>query len=311
MSLDDRNIHGSTTPTRVSSSMTIPYRPQDPDHPIYSDGSESSFLVGSPDQFPYNTPPRGSIPIPNIGVDNTSPRFRPLLGNRSTSSPLLVRRRATSNNQRITSGIMGLGHMGTPQPEHQWTLFGQLMENEGQLPSPSSHHTSWRAASSSRPRVDQLSESIGSGSDFGTPRRSNPDPFLDVHSVTEEDENFSDDTTRFPSRAPSLHEAFPNRQSDDEDSDDADNSDTSEEAHPTSQSSTPPPWYSPRRIPTVPLLYRNMLKCSIAYFIASLFTFSPILSKLISDLTSYGPGPHKPFPSGHMVASMYVFRPPY
>lgn len=290
--------------------MTIPSRTTyDTEHPIYTDGSESgtSFLVGSPDQLSYNTPPPRSIPIPdtNASTSNTSPRSRPVLGSRSTSSPLLIRRRAPSAGQRATSGIMGF-QLGTPQPEHQWTLFGQLMENEGQLPSPSSHHTSWRVPSTSRPRGDQPSESVGTGSDFGTPRRSNPDPFLEVHSVTEENEDSSDDTAQFPSRAQSLHEAYAHHQpyvEDDSDSDEDDDSDTTEEALPLPSAGTPP-WYSLQHIPTVPLLYRNILKCAISYFIASLFTFSPILSKLISDLTSYGLGPHKPFPSGHLVASM-------
>lgn len=51
-------------------------------------------------------------------------------------------------------------------------------------------------------------------------------------------------------------------------------------------------------------LHRNVLKCSIAYFIASLFTFCPYFSGLISDLVSYGPGKQGPTPSGHMVATM-------
>ena len=50
--------------------------------------------------------------------------------------------------------------------------------------------------------------------------------------------------------------------------------------------------------------HRNVLKCSIAYLIASLFTFSPYLSGFISDLTPYDPGERKPSPSGHMVATM-------
>jgi hypothetical protein len=52
--------------------------------------------------------------------------------------------------------------------------------------------------------------------------------------------------------------------------------------------------------------HRNVLKCAIAYFVASLFTFSPHLSRFISDLSSYGPNdPTTPSPSGHMVATMY------
>jgi hypothetical protein len=61
-------------------------------------------------------------------------------------------------------------------------------------------------------------------------------------------------------------------------------------------------------IPPVPIVYRNMLKCAIAYFIASLFTFEPHLSALFSGLVSYGnsgdPTERLPLPSGHMVATM-------
>lgn len=57
----------------------------------------------------------------------------------------------------------------------------------------------------------------------------------------------------------------------------------------------------------VSMAHRNVLKCSIAYLIASLFTFSPYLSGFISDLTSYGPGERKPSPSGHMVATIAVY----
>ncbi|KAJ7162250.1 Fusaric acid resistance protein-like-domain-containing protein [Mycena filopes] len=64
------------------------------------------------------------------------------------------------------------------------------------------------------------------------------------------------------------------------------------------------PWLS---LPTVPLLYQNILKCAIAYFIASLFTFSPYLSTFISDLTTYGDGERRPSPSGHMVATVAVY----
>jgi hypothetical protein len=65
-------------------------------------------------------------------------------------------------------------------------------------------------------------------------------------------------------------------------------------------------WFSFCKLPTLTLVQRNVLKCSIAYFIASLFTFSPVLSHFIGDLTSYGAGAKGPSPSGHMVATMYV-----
>lgn len=62
------------------------------------------------------------------------------------------------------------------------------------------------------------------------------------------------------------------------------------------------------RLPTFTNTHRNVLKCAIAYFVASLFTFSPYLSRFISDLSSYGPNdPTTPSPSGHMVATIAVY----
>ncbi|KAJ3749643.1 Fusaric acid resistance protein-like-domain-containing protein [Lentinula detonsa] len=67
-------------------------------------------------------------------------------------------------------------------------------------------------------------------------------------------------------------------------------------------------WHSLReRIPTIPVLYRNIFKCAVAYFIASLFTFNPYLSGFMSDLVSYGSGERRPLPSGHMVATVAVY----
>lgn len=72
------------------------------------------------------------------------------------------------------------------------------------------------------------------------------------------------------------------------------------------QASGPTQSYLPFRPLAFTNTHRNVLKCAIAYFIASLFTFSPHLSRFISDLSSYGPNdPTTPSPTGHMVATMY------
>ena len=60
------------------------------------------------------------------------------------------------------------------------------------------------------------------------------------------------------------------------------------------------------RLPTLSPVHRNIIKCSVAYFVESLFTFSPYLSGFIADLTNYGPGESYPAPSGHMVATVCV-----
>ena len=57
-------------------------------------------------------------------------------------------------------------------------------------------------------------------------------------------------------------------------------------------------------IPPLSTLQRNMLKCAIAYFLASLFTFVPFLSDFISDIGSFGKGGNDPSPSAHMIATV-------
>ncbi|KAL1743411.1 Fusaric acid resistance protein-like-domain-containing protein [Schizophyllum fasciatum] len=62
------------------------------------------------------------------------------------------------------------------------------------------------------------------------------------------------------------------------------------------------------KIPAVPLLYRNIFKCALAYLLGSLFTFVPFLSGLIADVKG---GPERrPSPSGHMVATVAVYYNP-
>ncbi|TFK90654.1 hypothetical protein K466DRAFT_484360 [Polyporus arcularius HHB13444] len=69
----------------------------------------------------------------------------------------------------------------------------------------------------------------------------------------------------------------------------------------------PSKWYTLPKLPTLTTVQRNILKCAIAYFIGSLFTFSPYLSGFIADITGDDPGERKPSPSGHMVATVAVY----
>jgi hypothetical protein len=62
-------------------------------------------------------------------------------------------------------------------------------------------------------------------------------------------------------------------------------------------------WWK-RHLPTLPTLYRNILKCSLAYFLGSLFTYYAPLSRFISELTQDGPGEKYPSAMGHMVATV-------
>ncbi|KAJ7467034.1 Fusaric acid resistance protein-like-domain-containing protein [Mycena latifolia] len=153
------------------------------------------------------------------------------------------------------------------------------MENEGQLRTGGTIRS---ARKSNFPTTPTPLDTIG-------------DPFrnVDVHTQSPVAEN------------PRRSDYFLGAPDDDEEYD----SDTTSSTITASSVDEPPStrWFSPQRLPTVPLLYRNIFKCAVAYFIASLFTFSPYLSSFISDLTTYGDGERRPSPSGHMVATVAVY----
>ena len=101
--------------------------------------------------------------------------------------------------------------------------------------------------------------------------------------------------SRSPSGSESSH-------SDSSDSDEG----TSEEISPRPSTTVNPTrrkWLS-FRLPTLTALQRNVLKCSLAYFLASLFTLVPYLASFISDISSFGHGHGKPSPSAHMIATV-------
>jgi hypothetical protein len=58
------------------------------------------------------------------------------------------------------------------------------------------------------------------------------------------------------------------------------------------------------RLPTLSILYRNILKCSLAYFLGSLFTYYSPLARFIAELTQDSPGEQYPSAMGHMVATV-------
>ncbi|KAF9792510.1 Fusaric acid resistance protein-like-domain-containing protein, partial [Thelephora terrestris] len=65
-------------------------------------------------------------------------------------------------------------------------------------------------------------------------------------------------------------------------------------------------WYSRWKPPSLSPLHRKILKCAVAYFIGSLFTFNPTLSGLITSVISTG-DESAPSQSGHMVATVTVY----
>lgn len=63
-------------------------------------------------------------------------------------------------------------------------------------------------------------------------------------------------------------------------------------------------------VPKLSTLQRNILKCAIAYFIGSLFTFIPFLSNLVARLGSLGRPGGNPYRTAHLVATVSVYYNP-
>jgi len=225
-------------------------------------GSPSPF--NSYDQlFPTNT---DSIPSLGPSAPTSSPR-RPigLPGshfNSSTQTPLVDHR------ERL--------------PDHQWSLFGQLMENEGFLSvtPQSTPQQNWRGSDNDYFAQETVSDSAPIPPSIGAS--------YTQHSLQVSSRNASRSRTHDVINDSPVNEYH--------------DSDTYSSVASTHHPPTPAKrsWLSflPFRQFSLSTVCRNILKCAIAYFIASLFTFSPFFSRIISDMNS------SPSASGHMVATM-------
>ncbi|ESK83383.1 hypothetical protein Moror_15634 [Moniliophthora roreri MCA 2997] len=242
-------------------------------------------FVGSPEDRQSVRPSSTKILAsgPEAGEAFTRNHRRPSLGrSASTTRAQDLRRRHGTFYHKTSGGSR------TPQPE--WSVFGQLMENEGQLKSPISLKRK-RSKRDDRSGSGEATPGSLTNSYFGGNIQS---PVVQENIQANP---FGDGTDRMES---------------DSETSDSDSDTDTESTHSTSslprvQEPEEPKWYSPRRLTQIPVLYRNILKCSIAYFIASLFTYSPYLSGFMSDLIPYGTGGGKPLPSGHMVATVAVY----
>lgn len=227
-----------------------------------SSSQQSPHLVGSPgiNNYPSDT---DSILGPST----------PMLSSQalSTSPP---RRRIPPEWQPNASTQTPPAHV---RPEHQWSLFGQLMENEGFLPlSPQSTPQHWRGSdndyfaweTSVASGLSPRPASIGVSYVQASSRDASRSRTHDVNDSTTHEY----DTDDYSSVASTYLPPTPVKRS----------------------------WFSslPFGQFSLSTVNRNILKCSIAYFIASLFTFSPFLSRIIGDMDS------SPSSSGHMVATM-------
>lgn len=289
------------------------------------DGALSEFgdlrnLVGSPEvmtSYPnhtdyfqqYSPTPdtrvqaHGNFIINSSSLDHERPG---LLRSATSPGPSYGRRRPSSVMHDVAHGFLRLPHRERHKPEHEWTVFGELMGNEEEgRSSTSALPDGLRSRNSIR---DMLSVSLSHGQrasvspqvmsvrESPTPAGSTPlpSPRYDLHdSISSMNEPPRIDRSHPQSSSPSPHATRTAS---------ASTADTTSTQRPPETTTTKKK--SRFALPTIPLLYRNILKCSVAYFIGSLFTFSPYLSGFISDLTGNGPGERTPSPSGHMVATV-------
>ena len=259
-------------------SSSLPSSPSS-DSPVFI-----SFL-GSPDNTPRDVEPSTlsdrQIPsLANLPVQATRPAFE-----RRSLSCSTNHHSSTINTLPRTSVSTRLSTRSLPSQVLQWSLFGQLMENEGQLRGSGAVPAGSRQTSLDRRSRDPRASSL-------------------VESPIEESPS-DISVTRFPTQVaePSVQDVYSEQQSM---TDEEVSSEGSEEMTTTAtrvSRTTKTHWFPPR-VPTIPLLWKNMLKCSVAYFIGSLFTFHPSLSRFFGDLTSYGSDGGGPYPSAHLIATM-------
>ena len=224
------------------------------------------------------------------------------MSGRGVSTPLSATRSRQREEQTFSPSSF-------QRPQTEWTVFGQLMVPEGQIASSPDDPMTPRAmrnrssilrfgARSRSPAVNRRRGSMGTGSTL----------YLTGSSVLQSPEQeMNKASSYFSLQSTSPLPATDNRFAQtDYDSDASDDSDAT--PIPSNEREPPPSKWKriQSKVPAIPIAYRNMLKCSIAYLIASLFTFEPHLATLFSGLVSYGnKGEARlPLPSGHMVATM-------
>ena len=215
--------------------------------------------------------------IPNPHADEQSRPTRPRVGNRVGSSPVSPRPRGKSTPRTKPTALFA--SLNRPRSsKREWTVFEQRMENEGQM---------WTK--------DALRESVSESAA--------PSPFHHAAEIATRSESPTNG-------APSLRRVVVEGG---HESDDAStigyDSDSDSEAPPrpftpiSAQQPRKQRWYSKLKPPPLTPLQRNILKCAVAYFVGSLFTFNLTLSSLITSVISTG-NESAPSKSGHLVATV-------
>ncbi|KAG8935418.1 hypothetical protein FRC01_000025 [Tulasnella sp. 417] len=266
--------------------------------------------------------PRTPNPQPRRRSNPHAPTYIPIEGALSSSPASFSRNiaRSVSPSRSIRDYFSsapqgGSSWLSTAEPRREeWTVFGQLLENDrtpglrgSDTPSPSQLRTS--PARVGRPSL------ISSTSSRTIP--SEPSRISGLASVAEDTDPTPRPTPRNtvyeePPQLPSeqsrvsVHLEYNSDQSDDESF--VSTVPSTGKDPPIYGIFAPPSFYerATARLPTLTPLQKNILKCAIAYFIGSLFTYVPALADLVSDLVPLNSS-EGPSPSGHMVATVVVY----
>ncbi len=213
------------------------------------------------------------------------------------------RSRPTTTLQRVATGFRSLTRTSDVPAvsEEDWSVFGEAMAHEGVQPQPSAPPptgvvpTSQQQVWASSPVSDDHLEDFIASVEGGGARR---------EGEQDDDEEGSSglDTGLLASSHSHSHA---DSSSGTESTSLASPKDTDQQGQHLRGGKGQSSWWKRlSHLPTLPTLYRNILKCSIAYFLGSLFTYYSPLSRFISELTQDGPGEKYPSAMGHMVATV-------
>jgi len=251
-----------------------------PEHAFLSRSCPTNVMDNSYPPLEASTSSVGSFgPIHTLGTSppNLEEQSRPTrtrVANRVVSSVSPQRRRNSSSRTRHGTIFASFNRPGSSRRE--WSVFEQRMENEGQMRTRSVLRES--ASESVVPSPFQQTTDLDI--------RSESPVTASLRRVTVEEGHESNDASTIGYDS---------------------ESDSEGTSRPSSPLSSPSPqkqrWYSKWRPPPLTPLQRNILKCAVAYFVGSLFTFNLTLSNLITSVISTQ-DERAPSKSGHMVATV-------
>lgn len=251
-------------------------------------------------------PRRWTSSSPQVDADLLRPRVTSAAAAVSQPSAL---QRVASGIRRLTRTSLTQTPGGEGGDEEDWSVFGEAMSHEGaQPPPPPSPLSSSFSAQRSEVGVDGAVPAVHVlvptpvGDTYDIRRTQSPvsDHYLPL-GVEDEERAEGNHYDGASSLERGLHPP----------------SDTELPSSISSSRDTDPKdqdrklgrsrerwWRRLSHLPTLPTLYRNILKCSLAYLLGSLFTYYPPLSRFISELTQDSPGEKYPSAMGHMVATV-------